>query len=68
MDRIKGGDIYEVAEVVRNLILRDREKALSTGERKILNNAKQILISELVLAQNADQSEVEDVIEEFLAK
>jgi CarD family transcriptional regulator len=68
MIKIKTGDIYEVADVVSSLMAREKEKGLSTGERKMLNNAKQILISELVLAQNADQSEVEDVIEEFLAK
>jgi CarD family transcriptional regulator len=68
MIKIKTGDIYEVADVVSSLMAREKEKGLSTGERKMLNNAKQILISELVLAQNADRSEVEDVIEEFLAK
>lgn len=63
MDRIKGGDIYEVAEVVRNLILRDREKALSTGERKILNNAKQILLSEIILAADMLEDEAIELIE-----
>ena len=45
MEKIKSGNIYEVAEVVRNLSLRDREKGLSTGERKMLENARQILLS-----------------------
>ncbi|SDL27175.1 CarD family transcriptional regulator [Natronincola ferrireducens] len=66
MDRIKSGDIYEIAEVVRNLILRDREKALSTGERKILNNAKQILLSEIILASNMSEEEVTKLIEEVV--
>lgn len=64
MDKIKSGDIYEVAIVVRNLMLRDREKGLSTGERKMLNNAKQILVSELVLVNDADEVSVEELINE----
>ncbi len=63
MEKIKSGDILEVADVVRNLILRDREKGLSTGERKMLNNAKQILVSELVLVNNMDEDEIESMIE-----
>lgn len=59
MEKIKSGDIFAVAEVVRNLSLRDAEKGLSTGERKMLDNAKQILISELVLAQNRTEEQVE---------
>lgn len=66
MDRIKSGDIYEVAEVVRNLTLRDREKALSTGERKILNNARQILLSEIILAANMDENEAVELIEKVV--
>lgn len=66
MMRIKSGDIYEVAHVVKMLITRDRSKGLSTGERKMLSNAKQILISELVLAKNIAQSEVETMIEELV--
>jgi len=62
MDRIKSGDIYEVAAVVRNLMLRDKEKGLSTGERKMLGNAKQILVSELVLARGIDEKTAEDLI------
>lgn len=63
MERIKSGDIYEVAGVVRNLILRDREKSLSTGERKILNNAKQILLSEMILAADITEEEAIETIE-----
>ncbi|SNS38442.1 transcriptional regulator, CarD family [Anaerovirgula multivorans] len=66
MDRIKSGDIYEVAEVVRNLTLRDREKALSTGERKILNNARQILLSEIILAADMDENEAVELIEKVV--
>src|SRR5690554_6805613 len=63
MEKIKSGNIYEVAEVVRNLSLREREKGLSTGERKMLENARQILLSELVLAQNVTEDQVEAMLE-----
>ncbi|MBQ9658068.1 MAG: CarD family transcriptional regulator [Clostridia bacterium] len=63
MDKMKSGDIYEVADVVRNLSFKQKEKGLSTGEKKMLNNAKQILVSELVLAEHASQNEVENIIE-----
>jgi CarD family transcriptional regulator len=66
MDKIKSGDIYEVAGVVRNLMLRDKEKGLSTGERKMLNNAKQILISELVLVNDSDEVSVEQLINDAI--
>ncbi|MFO7953165.1 MAG: CarD family transcriptional regulator [Bacillota bacterium] len=58
LEKIKSGNIYEVAEVVRNLMLRDREKGLSTGESKMLDMARQILISELILVQGLEQSEI----------
>ncbi|MFS8540623.1 MAG: hypothetical protein LOD89_00850 [Tissierellales bacterium] len=64
MEKIKSGDIFEIAAVVRNLMLRDAEKSLSTGERKMLNSAKQILISEIVLATNYSQEETERIIDE----
>ncbi|MGI6081808.1 MAG: CarD family transcriptional regulator [Limnochordia bacterium] len=66
LEKIKTGDIYEVAEVVRNLSIRDREKGLSTGERKMLDSAKQILVSELVLSQDSSQDEVEAMLQELL--
>ena len=64
--KIKSGNIYEVADVVKSLMLRERDKGLSTGERKMLNSAKQILVSELVLAKNMSAVEVEDRINKFL--
>ncbi len=63
MEKMKSGDIYEVADVVRNLSFKQKDKGLSTGEKKMLNNAKQILISELVLAKQATQEEVEDLVD-----
>ena len=66
MDKIKSGDIFEVAEVVRNLSIRDREKGLSTGERKMLDTARQILVSELVLAQDTTEEAVEETLSRLL--
>ena len=63
MDKMKTGDIYEIADVVRNLSYKQKEKGLSTGEKKMLNNAKQILVSELVLAEHATQDEVEELVD-----
>ena len=59
MLRIKSGDLMEVARVVKGLMLRDENRGLSTGERKMLHSAKQILISELVLSQDASYEDVE---------
>ena len=58
MLRIKSGDLMEVARVVKGLMLRDEDRGLSTGERKMLHSAKQILISELVLSQTASYEDV----------
>ena len=67
MEKIKSGSIYEVAEVVRNLSLREREKGLSTGERKMLDNARQILISELVLAKEEKEDSIKLLIDDLFA-
>ena len=63
MDKLKSGDIYEIADVVRNLSFKQKEKGLSTGEKKMLNNAKQILVSELVLAENSNTDEIEEQVD-----
>ncbi len=60
MIKIKSGDVFEVAAVVKSLMLRDRQKGLSTGERKMLSNAKQILISEIVVATGIDHDSIEE--------
>lgn len=67
MDRIKSGDIYAVAEVVRSLSQREREKGLSTGEKKMYENAYQILMSELVLAEETREDEIKQRIKGLLA-
>jgi len=63
MDKLKSGDIYEIADVVRNLSFKQKEKGLSTGEKKMLGNAKQILVSELVLAEHLSTDKVEEMVE-----
>lgn len=68
MEKIKSGDIYKVAEVVRNLMVREMEKGLSTGERKMLESARQILISELVLAKNTSATDVDEIINQFFVE
>ena len=59
-DKIKTGDIYELAEVVRNLAIRESEKGLSTGEKQMFTRAKKILASELMYALGMDEQEVEE--------
>ena len=59
MDKIKSGNLLDVASVVKGLMCRDSERGLSTGERKMLHSAKQILISELVIATDMDYDGVE---------
>lgn len=68
LDKMKSGDIYEIADVVRNLMLRDQEKGLSTGERKMLDNAKQILISEMVLAKELKQDEAFALLDNIISE
>ena len=62
MVKIKSGDLSEVASVVKGLMERDQQKGLSTGERKMLHSAKQILISEIVLSKNMSYEEIENKI------
>ena len=62
MLKIKSGNLLEVAEVVKGLMLRDVERGLSTGERKMLHSAKQIFMSELVISLNKSYEEVEEII------
>ena len=63
MEKMKTGNIYEVADIVRNLSFKQKEKGLSTGEKKMLLNAKQILVSELVLAEQKELTEIESMVE-----
>lgn len=59
MLRLKSGDLLEVARVMKTLMLREGDRGLSTGERKMLNSAKQILLSEIVMAEDSSYEDVE---------
>ncbi len=67
-DKIKTGDIYELAEVVRNLAIREHQKGLSTGEKQMFTRAKKILASELMYALEMDETEAEDHLDNLLAE
>ena len=66
-DKMKTGDIFELAEVVKNLSLRDHEKGLSTGEKQMFVKAKKILASELMYAKAVDEDEAAEWLEGVLA-
>ncbi|MEM5781149.1 MAG: CarD family transcriptional regulator [Lawsonibacter sp.] len=67
MERLKSGDLLEVARVVKGLTIRDSKRGLSTGERKMLHSARQILISELVLSKSLSYEAVEEKLDTALA-
>ena len=67
-DKIKTGDIYELAEVVRNLAIRESDKGLSTGEKQMFVRAKKILASELMYALDKDEEAAELYLDELLAE
>lgn len=67
MDRLKSGDLMEVAGVAKGLADREAARGLSTGERKMLHSAKQILISEIVLSKGVSQEEAEAALNSALA-
>lgn len=62
MEKIKSGDLFQVASVIKCLIFRDKARGLSTGERKMLSSAKQILISELMLAKKCEYDDIEKIV------
>ena len=65
-DKIKTGDIFELAEVVRNLSIRDLDKGLSTGEKQMFGRAKKILASELMYARDMEEQEAIDFLDNLL--
>jgi CarD family transcriptional regulator len=65
-DKIKTGDIYELAEVVRNLAIREYDKGLSTGEKQMFTRAKKILASELMYALDKNEDEAEAHLDQLL--
>ena len=66
-DKMKTGDIFELAEVVRNLSLRDHEKGLSTGEKQMFVKAKKILASELMYAKSLDEDAAAEWLDDVLS-
>jgi CarD family transcriptional regulator, regulator of rRNA transcription len=68
MEKLHSGDPYQVAEVLRNLAIREREKGLSAGEKRMIQKARQILISELHYATGNSEEESEAMIDEVLEK
>lgn len=67
-EKLRSGDIFQVAEVVRNLALREQEKGLSAGEKRMLTKSKQILVSELSAAIDKTDDETEGLIDDVLAE
>jgi CarD family transcriptional regulator len=68
VEKLKSGDIYQVAEVVRNLTIREKDKGLSAGEKRMLGKARQILVSELTFALKLDEETAEAKLDEVLGK
>jgi CarD family transcriptional regulator len=67
-EKIKTGDVYELAEVVRNLAIRETEKGLSTGEKQMYTRAKKILASELMYALDKDEEGAESYLDELISE
>jgi CarD family transcriptional regulator len=67
LEKLASGDVNKVAEVVRDLWRRDRERGLSAGEKRMLAKARQILVSELALAEKTNEDKAEALLDEVLA-
>ncbi|MCB4209140.1 CarD family transcriptional regulator [Arthrobacter sp. UM1] len=67
LEKLASGDVIKVAEVVRDLWRRDNDRGLSAGEKRMLSKARQILISELALAEKTDEEQAATVLDEVLA-
>ena len=67
LDKLHSGNVLKVAEVVRDLWRRERDRGLSAGEKRMLAKARQILVSELALAEKVDEERAEQMLEEVLA-
>ncbi|CAN5563499.1 CarD family transcriptional regulator [soil metagenome] len=65
-EKLKSGDVYQVAEVVRNLTIREQERGLSAGEKRMLFQARRILVSELMFATDAAEEEAEQRLDQAL--
>ena len=67
LEKLHSGDVMKVSEVVRDLWRRERERGLSAGEKRMLAKARQILVSELALAENTNEDKAEAILDEVLA-
>jgi len=67
LEKLASGDVIKVSEVVRDLWRRDQDRGLSAGEKRMLAKARQILISELALAEKTDEEKASTVLDEVLA-
>ncbi len=68
MEKLKSGDIYRVAGVLKELMCREKRKGLSTSERKTLGSARQIILSELIMSQVAGENDIELILDECAAE
>jgi len=66
VEKLRSGDIFQVAEVVRNLSNRDKDKGLSAGEKRMLTRARQILVSELCFAAGVKEDKAEAMLDDVL--
>jgi CarD family transcriptional regulator len=66
-EKLRSGNVIKVAEIVRDLWRRDRERGLSAGEKRMLAKARQILVSELALAEGTNEVKAEGILDEVLA-
>ena len=67
LEKLASGDVIKVAEVVRDLWRRDKDRGLSAGEKRMLAKARHILVSELALAEKTDEEKAETILDEVLA-
>jgi CarD family transcriptional regulator len=67
LEKLASGDVIKVAEVVRDLWRRERDRGLSAGEKRMLAKARQVLVSELALAENTNEDKAETLLDEVLA-
>jgi CarD family transcriptional regulator len=67
LEKLASGDVIKVAEVVRDLWRRDKDRGLSAGEKRMLAKARQILVSELALAEHTNEDKAEAILDEVLA-
>ena len=66
VEKLRSGDIFQVAEVVRNLSIREKDKGLSAGEKRMLAKARQILVSELTFAVDSTEEHAEAMLDKVL--